>query len=463
MTTKKPVIIVSVSLSMVVRNFFSTRVMTLMRESFEVVVLSTPKVAETIRRLGYDKDITLEVIDVGPEPGLWKALRHFKKKVHMESRQSATEAIWEKYHHRPLYQRVGGKVIKWLINLVNPLKLQGLLENIETAVTKDRSLSAIFEKYQPTMSLLCITATQHDEIFVRNCRAFNVPVVYMVMSWDHLSAKVVLHLDFKLILVWNEHTRQETLRTYPWFNASQVKVVGIPHFDSYALKPEVTREQWCERYGLDPARRTLLFSTMPQVRHDQQHLVIKTLLDEIKPGGRLPADLQILIKCHPLDNFAGYAEVITGRPAGLHGTSFKGKNPKENWEPSDSELTDSRNALYFCDVNINIFSTVTIEAAFFNKPIISLAFDPLPIPPGRVPCREYYNWDHFKHIVDKNATIMTESYDQLFDAINKSLSNPKYKSAERQVLVDTYMGCTVGTGSQHMVDELVSFSRQLKG
>ena len=93
----------------------------------------------------------------------------------------------------------------------------------------------------------------------------------------------------------------------------------------------------------------------------------------------------------------------------------------------------------------------------------SLPRRPRSIPAGRVPCRQYYNWDHFKHIVDKNATIMTESYDQLFDAINTSLTNPAYKSAERQVLVDTYMGCTVGTGSRHMVEELVTFARQITG
>ncbi len=96
-------------------------------------------------------------------------------------------------------------------------------------------------------------------------------------------------------------------------------------------------------------------------------------------------------------------------------------------------MTVARDALYFCSVNINIFSTVTLEAAYLDKPIVHIAFDAGPVS-NRIPCREYYKFDHFRNIAESGASILVESYEELFAALRGSLQHPEERSTQRKAL-----------------------------
>jgi hypothetical protein len=458
---EKPTIFVTMSLSFAIRNFFETGIIDELGRYYTVVLLAIPSIAATLRKLNYDRRAELIVLDVGREPLLWHALRLFKKKTYMEGRDSSTEAILERYFPRPLYKKIGGMAAKAVVRWADPIKLFYVLERVELALTRDRTLRRLFAERKPRFVFFTHTSLHHEEVIFRNCRAEKVPTIYMILSWDHLSAKVTVHPTFDKVLVWNEHTRLETLRTYPRTNPKSVTVVGIPQYDLYAQQPSLDYTAWCRRYGLDPSKKTILFSTMPQQRHDQQHLILQELLKEIVKGEKVPRGYQLLIKCHPFDNFSGYEEIIRGFPAALHGTAFGETRDQKGWQPTGGEIEASRDALFFCSMNINIFSTVTIEAAFFDKPIVHIAFDPEP-PLNRIPCHEYYNWDHFKHIVEKNATIMARSFSELYEAISQYTRSPEYKRAERRTVVETYIGNSIGNASGNVVAELIAFGDSIE-
>jgi hypothetical protein len=177
--------------------------------------------------------------------------------------------------------------------------------------------------------------------------------------------------------------------------------VGIPQYDLYADKPKLSYANWCQKHGLDPARRTILFSTMPQQRHDQQHIILAELLKAILGGTKVPGDLQLIVKCHPFDYF-DYEKLLRNYPAAIYRNSVAQGHELEDWLPSQTEMETSRDCLYFCSININIFSTVTIEAAYFDKPIIHIAFDPLPV---KINCANTTTGST-SHIVEKKATIL---------------------------------------------------------
>jgi hypothetical protein len=270
---------------------------------------------------------------------------------------------------------------------------------------------------------------------------------------------VLLHRIFRRILVWNPHTKAELLETYPSYRPDQIDVVGIPQYDAFLERPTLTYERWCRQYGLDPAKRTILFSTMPQVRHNQQHIVVEQLLRAIVDG-RVPRDFQVLIKCHPFDNFDGYEALLGRYPVALRPTQLPPGKPIDEWLPSPTEIEESRDCLYFCAMNVNIFSTVTIEAAYFDKPVIHIAYDPDPIAPGRIPCREYYHWEHFKHIVEKDASLLVESADELLDAVRRYSADPSLKAAGRRRVVETYIGDGLGSGARAVAESIQRLHRE---
>jgi hypothetical protein len=333
-------------------------------------------------------------------------------------------------------------------------------ERLDLGINKDSRLADIIQTFNPLFYFATHATSYFEECILRNALAAHIPCIFMILSWDHLSSKILLNRKFNSVLVWNNHTKEEILQTYPGYQPEQVKVVGIPQYDLYAEKPSINYEEWCRKYAMDNTRRTILFSTMPQSRHEQQHIILEEILKAIVDGKKLPSDLQVLIKCHPFDNFKGYDALLKRYPVGIHRSNLGDMQSQEDWVPSPHEMEASRDALYFCSVNINIFSTVTIEAAYFDKPVVHIAFDPDPVK-GRIPCQEYYNWDHFKPIVQKGSSIMVHNYEELFDGIRQSLFEPDRLASQRKDLVDCYIGRKIGEASSIVVQQLVEFAEGL--
>lgn len=455
---RKPVLALAISSSLAMRNFFQAGIVEALQASYEVEVFAAPPIARTLARLGFDQRVRVTTVDPGAEPASWRLLRQLKKKVHLEGRASATETIWERYQIRPAYQRIGGWVVKRLIRLIDAERLYSWLDRFDLLVNRDDRYVSAFREKRVDVFFATHATSFWEETLLRSAMAAGIPRVYMVLSWDHLSSKVLLHENFDRILVWNRHTRSELLETYRRYRPEQVEVVGIPQYDAFLREPEHTYASWCAQYGLDPARRTILFSTMPQVRHDQQHVIIEDLLKAIVEGREVPGDLQVLIKCHPFDSFPGYADLLGRYPVGLRPTGLRPGQEFDEWLPSATEVEDSRDCLRFCAMNINIFSTVTIEAAYFDRPIIHIAYDPLPIPPGRIPCAEYYNWEHFKHIVEKDPSVRVHGREELLDAIRRYSADPTLKVEGRRKVVEEYIGDGLGGAAAKVADAVVRFT-----
>lgn len=458
---EKPILFMSISVGWNVRNFFHTGIIENLQKNFEVVIFTTQQIKEELIKQGYDKNLVFIILDKKIEPLKWRLTRQLKKKIYMESRKSETEALWEKYRIRPFYQKLGGWLIKGLLRIIKPTPLFYLVETIDFKINKSKELSKIFRLYNPVMYFATHASTHLEELLLRSSLMHKIPTVHMVLSWDHLSSKTILTRKYDSIFVWNQLTKSEILQTYPSYKEDQIKIVGAPQFDIYSKKPSLSYAEWCNSYGLDHNRRTILFTTAPHVRHEQQHIIIEELLKKIIEGKDVPHDLQIFIRCHPFDTTQEYDSFLGKYPVAVYRPSGEEQNPQDNWVPSQDEMTKARDCLYFCDININIFSTVTLEAAFLNKPIIHIAFDPFPVN-NRIPCKEYYNFTHFKRIVNMDASILVYSYDELFEAINKFLQNPNLKSEGRKKISETFFGTRCSSAPDRVVEELVNLGSSFK-
>lgn len=459
--SNKPVIFLTHFFGWTTRNLFQTGIVDRLLEYFEVVVLGSRQAKETLERSGYSRKLTFILIEPGEEPWLWKMLRQAKKKFYTESRQSVTQATFERYRKSPVYQRLGSILFKAITRVIPAIRLYQWVEGLDYSLNRDRSLRELFEKYKPSFVFFSHATHYRDELVLRNARAMGVPKLFMILSWDHVAtAKILLGNHFDRILVWNNHSREEIIATYPHISPATVQVVGIPQFDIYAQSPSTDYTGFCAKFGLDPKKKTILFSTMPQLRHEQQHIILEELLKWIAAEEQSALNFQILIKTHPFDNFKGYRALLTKYPVALRETTLPLGVDSMDWVPAPEEIEISRDCLYFCAININIFSTVTIEAAYFDKPVIHIAFDPLPVQ-NRVPTREYYNWDHFKHIVDMDASILVECYEDLFNAIRAYSSNPELKRQQRKMLILRYIGRPVGFAVEAVVNNVREFHGDL--
>ncbi len=438
MPEEKPTIFISISIGWAVRNYFHTGIIDALSERYRIVVFTTKPISDALIRQGYGEIVELRIMGQEQEPRRWRLFRQLKKKIYMESRRCSTELIWEKYSRRPRYQRIGGWAIRRLTRFVPAVTLLHAVETLDFRINRDSALTGLFRRSRPLFLFATHASSFLEERLLRSAVRAGVPVHFMVLSWDHLSSKIIMSRRYHTVFVWNEITKREILETYPSYRPDQIKIVGAPQFDGYAQSPALNYDAWCRAWGLDPSRKTILFTTAPDVRHDQQHLIVQELGEHILRGDGVPRDLQIFLKCHPFDLNPNYEPLSRKYPVAVYRPSADIADPQENWIPSRDEMQIARDCLAFCCMNMNIFSTVTLEAALLDKPIIHIAFDPLPVV-NRIPCREYYNFDHFKRVVDMDASLLVGGYDELFKAINTYLENPSHKAAQRKRLAETFL------------------------
>jgi len=446
---------VTLSTPWAIRNYFHTGIIRALSESAEVTVLATPYLAACLRRDGHDAYVNIAEWESGPEPLSWRLGRQLRKKVFMETREIQTERIWRRYARRPLYQRISAPLLAAATRTVSASRGLSMAQSIDLRVNRSDVFSEEFGDGRGALLFATHADTYFEEAVLRSAQAKGIPATLMVLSWDHLSTKVVLGRSYDRILVWTDLQREEVLSSYPWYGYDQVRVVGIPHYDLYFRPNTSSRAEWCKKHGLDAGKRTLVYYSMPQVRHASQDLIIGAMAAQISEGSELPRDLQILIKCHPFDDPTRYVDVCARYPfvRVLPTTLPPGVDPMK-WLPDADEIATSRDCLAFADVTANIYSTVTIEAALFDKPIVHIALHPVPVPPGRVPCREYYNFTHFKPIVETNASTLAFSQKELHVAVTHALANPHERAAERRALAARFLGPMDGKSSERVVAEL---------
>jgi hypothetical protein len=456
--TSRPKLAITASTGWIVRNFFQTGIIAGLLRHFDVLVIATPVIRDQLLAQGYLVDgIECITRDDLEEPRSWRYLRQLRKKLYMDSRQSATDRIWERHVRRPLYQRWGAKVIEGVVAPLDARRLLEVAESVDFRFNRSERAAAILSEHAPDLLFATHASTYFEESLLHEAVRHRIPTVFMVLSWDHLSSKVVMCGRYDRVMVWNRVTREEILATMDAYTPGQIQVVGVPQFDCYAQRPSVTYEEWCRGHQLDPSRRTILFSTMPQVRHDGQHLIIERILEEIRAARQLPVRLQMLIKCHPFDNTNLYDRLLdSGFPVAIQRSTLRPGQRQEDWFPSPEEMIISRDALYFCAVNINIFSTVTLEAAYLDKPIVHVAFDTTPVV-NRIPCREFYNFDHFRRITESGAAVLAENFDQLFAGLREGLGRPEARASQRRSLVADYFHGAPGTAASEVVSCLVEF------
>jgi hypothetical protein len=445
---------VSISTGWALRNLVYTGIVGHVSRRWPVTVICPEQFSAPVREHTQGLDITVRSYEPGAEPAAWRLLRQARKKIYLESRDSMTERIWDEYGNRPFYKRLGSAVLKSLIRIVGAERLGAALEAIDMRLNARSPADAFFGPDDAgNLYFATHASTYFDESLLRAARRHCRRTTLIILSWDHLSSKIVVGRGFDHLCVWNDISKREILATMKAYQAHQIHVVGAPQFDVYGEPPSADYATWCRTRGLDPHKRTILFSTMPQVRHDGQHLILRRLRDVFAADPQRYGNLQMLVKVHPFDNSGLYDELQASGFIRILGTNLEAGKRQDEWIPKDNSMAENRDALHHSALNINIFSTMTLEAACLDRPIVHIAFD-VEGQSNPIPCRKYYEFDHFRPIVDSGCSILALSFDELLQAIDRSLAQPDERAVQRKAVAQLYFGVAPGH-SARLIEELV--------
>ena len=304
-------------------------------------------------------------------------------------------------------------------------------------------------RYSP--SLLFSTDIFHDldVCFLAAGKKRGISTVGMVRSWDNITNKGLFRVKPDKLIVHNEIMEKEAIK-YEDIKPDNIFVSGLPQFDHYINKARSDRKDFFKKLGFDPSDRLVFVG--PLGRHFAN--VGGQLLDILKQSlleKKIPGNVKFLVRLPPNDDVS-FGDFIPDGSFFIYkpGIQFK-ENVYSDWEVTMYEDLSLADSLYHSDLVVVYASSLAIDAAAFDKPIVMVSFDGYeskPVLESMSRFAEYY--EHTQKMLKTQACFVVRDPNEMIRAINMYLNDPSLDKSGRDDLVSGQIGKLDGRSASRM-------------
>ena len=328
--------------------------------------------------------------------------------------------------------------------------------DVSDRLVRDAAAEASFARHRPAVVVAATPGLILSEIpLLRTARRRRVRSMAIDLSWDNLTNRFFPPRQVDRLVLWNR-TMLDEARELHGYDVERIAVAGVPQFDSYFADARSTREAFCARVGLDPARRIITLATIPASKFGHHGFVVDRLLDAIE-SGTIGEPASVLVRLHPRDDaapyerFAGRPHVVVEKPFRRTATRSGDGMDIDFMRENTRHLADT---LFHSDVVLNVASTIAIEAAIFDTPVINIGFDGQP-GSNQALMDWHYGSTHFKKVLRSGAVRIAQSPAEMIDLVNRYLGDPAGDAAGRQRIVAEQCEFTDGRSAERVAAEIV--------
>ncbi|MDA2927292.1 hypothetical protein MYX78_08680 [Acidobacteria bacterium AH-259-G07] len=289
----------------------------------------------------------------------------------------------------------------------------------------------------------------------------HVPTVTAIVSWDNLSYKGFPLTRFTRYMVWSDLMKRELLRIEPQLDLDQIQITGTPQFDFHLSEELIwTREEFFGRIGGDPTRPLITYSACADLTFSEEPEVVAMLWQAIEQGDVID-NPQLLIRLHPHDKTDRFDRIRQRCPSLLIKRPWKHNADRFWWfTPTRDDLALLSNTLRYSDISVNAFSTIVLDSAIFDKPIVCVAFSSERDSPAADYLRHSSEIGHCQYLSESKAVRVAFSLVELISHLNSYLSDPSAERELRHRMVEQICGPVDGTTKYRMVDCILSTLKQ---
>ncbi|MEJ5276331.1 MAG: hypothetical protein WHU94_10510 [Thermogemmata sp.] len=289
-------------------------------------------------------------------------------------------------------------------------------------------------------------------------RELGIPTATFIFSWDNLSSKGRIAAPYRHFFVWSNWMRQEMHQFYPEVEGDRVHVVGTPQFDPYADEAlRWSREEFFRRIGADPERPLICYSGGDRSVCPQGPEQVASVLELIR-AGKIQRRPQLLLRPVPTEDGERYRRVRENYPELIFARPEWAGKPGGGWDtflPKRADVQFLANLVFHADLNINVSSTMTLDFAIHDKPVVNLAYDIGGEEPFGMPIFEFhYRFEHWQPVMEFGAARVARSPEELAEHVNAYLENPALDREGRRKLVELEVGVPVGRSAETLVAAL---------
>jgi hypothetical protein len=347
--------------------------------------------------------------------------------------------------------------------------LRKLLINFESNYSKVLPHSDLFEKYSPDLVVVTgLCGFKYNEQIARESIHNGTPVCNVVLSWDNTSGMGMAGYNPDFVVAWTENMKKELIRLND-ISEEKIYVGGVAHFDHYYDETLVLEKKiLMNKLGLDMDKRIIFYATKSPKRFPWGPSLVEDIALSIE-NNLIDKNAQILVRIHPLhyrrekgkfvfqnilDEFnrieLKYPSVVLNKPKML--------SKEVDFYMDDSEEILVYSILKHASVMLNMFSTMAIEAAILDLPIINVCIQDKcksDLGKSKQDIMVDYWQSHNQRIIQTEGAKTAFTHDELIDDINYYLNNPFADSDKRKLIVNNEAGPFKGNAG-HAIGTYIS-------
>jgi hypothetical protein len=278
-----------------------------------------------------------------------------------------------------------------------------------------------------------------------------------IFSWDNLASKGRMMSNFDHYFVWSKLMKKELLHYYSAVKPDEVHVIGTPQFEPYVMdKYARSRAEFFERFDLDPEKKTVCYSCADAGIGGNDSIHIEAVVDYMARR----EDLQLLVRTSPAEDGSRFSEIMEKYDFikwNIPEWPLARKGHVEEWSqrvPTVKDVTDLRSILEFSDLNVNMFSTMSLDFMLFDKPVINIAFGNEKN--GLYNDQLFMNYVHLQPLIKSKAICVATDKAELHNCLSTILQNPQAHSSDRSDIIDIEICVPLEGTSKRLVDELLN-------
>jgi len=288
-----------------------------------------------------------------------------------------------------------------------------------------KKVKDILIEYQPRVIFCTHQRALKAPTVFQVAKDLGIPTATVIYSWDNL-AKARLALKADKYLVWSQHMKKELGAFYPEIPHEKIIVTGTPQFEFFKDPNNIIpKHEFFETYGLNHRKKLICFSgddlrTSPYDPH-----YLNDLAESLSQAG-IADNYHIIFRRCPIDLSGRYDWVVKKFPKLIVDIPPLWNFDSKVWTtvyPVYKDIKLLVSLACYCDVVMNVGSTMAFDFGMFHKPCIYINYDTKMDRNWSV--KTIYKYQHFRSMPSKKAVYWFNNKEEIGDVVKNALENPR--------------------------------------
>lgn len=332
----------------------------------------------------------------------------------------------------------------------------------------------LYNKYDIDLVVCTSLGTfANDDFLLRSAKKNKIRTASLMLSWDNSTTRGYPGCKSDYVIAWTELMKNELVELSD-ISSKKVFIAGSAQFDHYFNDLNVTKENFIDKFKLNKEKKILFFATRGPNTYASNGDIIQKICEAINKEEIKKA--QLIVRVHPLHYnsekidyykslFKQYEDLQIKYKDILHINYPSFKSKENNFFFNKENTIDLHSFIYFSDVIINVFSTVMIEGAIFNKPLINVCYQKNSVfyndnLKSRYDIKIDFQQDHNQRLLKTGGIYNCLNDEELIKNINHSINFPNELSKMREQIVINEVGPNKGNASKNISKLIYEFANK---